>query len=89
MKHCSEIQMERMLKGKLKRTEALLCRTHLFFCRGCRAALHKMEDDRAFVAELRKGVLVMENAHFEADALEKEQPEKADNPKYKEITNVL
>ncbi len=69
MKHCSEIQLDKLLNNRLSQKSRLLCRTHLLVCAACRKNLQELKDDRAFLGEFRRGVLEMEKAHLAADSL--------------------
>ena len=85
MNHCDEILLDRLVNGSLDLQKNISCRIHLLFCHDCQSELKRVRDDRKFLDELRRGVLVMERAHAMAASLQdtETKTDKTDNTNHR------
>ena len=71
MKHCSEFELDSLLRRRLDWQRRFACLLHLAICPQCRARYRQVRNDESFIVNLRESVVLMDNADFDARRIEK------------------
>ena len=71
MRHCNEFELDSLLKGQLDRLRRFTCFLHLAICSPCRTRYRQARNNEKFIVLLRESVVLMDNADFDAQRMEK------------------